>query len=35
LDPIIDSRLPLELAAEGLARIAAREVTGKVVLGVA
>jgi NADPH2:quinone reductase len=34
LDPIIDSRLPLERAAEGLARIAARTVKGKVVLGV-
>jgi NADPH2:quinone reductase len=33
LDPIIDCRLPLERASEGLTRIAAREVTGKVVLG--
>jgi NADPH2:quinone reductase len=32
LDPIIDSRMPIERAAQGLARIAAREVTGKVVL---
>jgi NADPH2:quinone reductase len=35
LDPIIDCRLPLERASEGLTRIAAREVTGKVVLGLA
>jgi NADPH2:quinone reductase len=34
LEPIIDSRLPLERTADGLARIAARAVTGKVVLGV-